>query len=136
MIEFIKIYNKDKRYVKMINSTNNGFILAFLSSDVLEEFKILLENSNKNNREIYLIWNMKFKKDNFILYKNCKFDFNSVLLDNSIDVYSYVKVTCSDTSFYKEKLKNNYKTKTNIVYKDINLLNRLIKINELNLTNY
>lgn len=139
MKRFLKLYQKDKEYIKMINQSDTGFELVVLSNKFIDEFIEMINSCNENGDEIHIVWQMKFKKQNFVLYKNCVF---SEPIDNfnpftkSPTPYGKkFKVTCSSTAFYSEdkKFKNQKVIKTTSKYKDATLLQRMLKIGELNL---
>ena len=137
MKRFLKFYQKDKQYIKMINATEKSFELIIINSDKI--FKELLEVINtceEKGDEISIVWQMKHKPFNFIVYKNCIF---SAPMDNflpsSTDTYGKkIKVTCSGTSFYSDSYlyKNQKIKKSNDKYKDAFLLTRMLKLSELN----
>jgi len=138
MKRFLKVYNEDrngygKPSIKMINQSIKGFELVILSNDVLSEI-----NSYDKNDDIYIIWQMKFKPYNYTLYRNCKFSepVNNFHPKSPTKVFGKkIKVTCGDTSFYSNSLlyKNQNVKSTNEKYKDGKLLERMLKIGELNL---
>lgn len=134
MKRFLKFYTKDKAHVKMINSTEKGFELVILSTSVLNKLLEIIYNSEEKNDTIDVVWQMKFKRDNFMVYKNCTFS-------NPTDNYNMnkltgkkIKVTCDSINFFSKswlyKDKNVKKSKSK--YKDAALLDRMLKIEELN----
>lgn len=160
MKRFLKINDNDKEFVKMTNQTNKGFVLVILSDKLIKEYVELINSCEKNHDEIYLVWQMKFKKGNYILYRNCKF---SQPIDNVFVQPVWFKkpqtvfgkkfnVTCSGVSYYsKDNLYINDpvinpdrsrryrypkpKTETNgQKYNNIFLLERLLKLGEINKT--
>jgi hypothetical protein len=134
-MQFIKFYHSDKQFVKMINSIGNGFELV-VSDVVLKELLEKISKCEENNEKIYIVWQMKFKKTNFILYKNCVF---STPINNSyktrdgiLKESKKIKVTYSSRDFYSESLNTNmFVKKTKEKYKDPLLLRRMLKINEI-----
>lgn len=149
MERLLKIYNKDKEYVKMINQSHTGFELIINSESVFKEIIEKLYLWEKEEDTINIVWQMKFKKANFIVYKKCKF---SDPMDNKsyqgvIDLFPLtniaktnfskkIKVSCESTSFYTEspyfknkKVKKSYGLLT---FKDGKFLDRIIKIDNLN----
>lgn len=143
MKRFLKLYQKDKEYIKMINQSDKGFELIVLSNKFVKEFMEMINTCNENGDEIYIVWQMKFKRQNFVLYKNCVFsspvdNFNPFAKTHQEKITPYGKkftVTCSGTAFYSEdkKFKNQAVLKTTSKYKDATLLQRMLKIGELNL---
>jgi hypothetical protein len=152
MKRFIKFYQKDKNIVKMINQSEKGFELIILSDEFLKK---LLESINECREEdtIDIIWQMKYKLENFIHYRNCTF---SEPIDNLAPktnnffllrqkgfspmnedklMGKRIKVSCNNVSFYtsSEHFKNKPIKKTLNIYKDSILLKRMLKIGEINL---
>jgi len=122
----------------MINSiSDKEFELAFLSNEILNEFLEVINTCEENGDTINIVWQMKFKSLNYILYRNCIF---STPLENRHPVHTKkilgkkIKIKCDSKSLYSDDGfgdLTNSKTK----YKDGKLLNRMLKINELNLIN-
>ena len=145
MKRFLTFYQKDKQNIKMINQTDKGFELVFTSDDLLKNFLEKINTSEEQKDNISIVWQMKFKKQNFIVYKNCVF---SAPMDNYRPVFNYytntkietvlsgkkIKVVCSGTSYYSDSFlyKDRMVKKTKSKYKDASLLTRMIKISELN----
>ena len=79
---------------------------------------------------------MKFKKTNFILYRNCFFSdpVNSFFIRDGIkQENNKIKVTYSSRDFYSDSSNiNMFVKKTKEKYKDSFILNRMLKIDELN----
>ena len=139
MKRFLKIYRKDKEDIKMINQSEKGFELVILSDKLIKEFTEMINICRINGDQIYIVWQMKFKRENFILYRNCIFsdpidNFNPFTKPQKLFGKKF-KVTCSGTMFYSESklFKNQIVKKTNLKYKDATLLERMLKIGELNL---
>lgn len=153
MKRFLKFYQADKENIKMINQTNTGFELVVLSDTMLKELLEVINTCEEQNDELAIVWQMKFKKDNYILYKNCTFSapmdnfhtprkanrwgqVNGVGVTESPKMLGKkLKVTCSGTTFYSDSAiyKNQGIKNTKDKYKDATLLNRMLKIGELNL---
>lgn len=122
----------------MLNASDKGFELAILSDVVMKELLETINDCKEENRDIYMVWQMKFKHENFILYKNCRF---SDPIDNyhpsdSTKLFGQkLKVTCDGAGFYSESriYKDREVRMTDSKYKDANLLTRMLKIGELNL---
>lgn len=149
MKRFLKFNEKDKQFVKMINQTDNSFELVIISDKLLKEFLEVVNTCEEQGDVISVVWQMKFKRNNYVLYKNCQF---STPMDNEFSRWGEkskpygkkLKVTCSGTSFYsyEQMYKNKQvlnsrgyfrKNQNGPVYKDGNLLERMLKISELNL---
>ena len=102
----------------------------------------MINTCNDYGDQIYIVWQMKFKRKNFILYRNCVFtapvdNFNPFAKTPQEKITPYgkrFKVTCSGTQFYSEdkQIKKSVR-KTTSKYKDATLLERMLKIGELNL---
>jgi len=107
MKRFLKIYKKDKENIKIINQTESGFELAFLSNDILLEFLEVINTCEEQNDNLYLVWQMKFKPSNYILYKNCTF---STPMENRHPEHTKkilgkkLQVKCDSVSFYSDSL--------------------------------
>ena len=146
MKRFIRFSQKDKKYVKMINASEKGFELVILSDDILNKILETINSCEEQGDELYIVWQMKHKTDNFILYHNCNF---SSPMDNVIPSRAYIlqrrseeepnngkklKVSCGGSSFYSESelYKNRTTRKSKTQYKDAMLLERMLKISELN----
>lgn len=138
MKRFLTFYQKDKEIFKMINQTETGFELVVLCEDRLNE----LLHTIKNSESVSIVWQMKFKPENFVLYNDCKFSepMENVLPKRSLipsdKAGKKIKVECKSTSYYS----NSYLYKDSFVnrnrkpvYKDGKLLDRMLKINTLNL---
>jgi len=142
MKRFITFNKKDKRFIKMINQTEKGFELVILSDSVIKELLETINNCEEKNDEIYIVWQMKFKQTNFILYKKCTFsspidNFNSskrTMEEKTTLCGKKIKVSCSGNSFYTNSYmyKNKEVKKTKVRYQDSNALIRMLKISELN----
>ena len=155
MKRFIKFYQKDKQYVKMVNQSEKGFELIILSEEFLKNFLESINDCEEKGDEIDIVWQMKYKIENFIHYRNCTF---SAPMDNFAPKTNNlfllrkgtfspmnedkllgrkIRVTCDNVSFYtdSELFKNrslNKKIK-NTFYKDSIMLKRMLKIGEINL---
>lgn len=142
MRRFIKFYQKDKPYFKMINQSEKGFELIILSNTKVKEMLELLHTCEERGDDISIVWQMKFKQDNFVMYKNCVF---SAPMDNvnpfaksEEDNGKRFKVTCEDTTYYTDvdQFKNRNVNRINKSmekkYKDATLMLRMLKISELN----
>lgn len=139
MKKFIEITKKEKDNFKMINQSENGFDLVITSDNALKYIQTLINLANKQNDQICIVWQMKFKLQNHIVYKDCVF---SSPVDNYfMDPYKKVRVRlgkkisvkCSGKSYYSSSFmyKNRKVNKTNQIYKDSTLLERILKIGEL-----
>ena len=140
MKRFLKFYQADKQFVKMINSTEKGFELVINSDSYLKKLLQEINDCEKQNDGINVVWQMKFKKENFILYKNCIFSEpmdNSYIKMGQLQKSKKLKVTCSEISFYSESAmyKDRQVKKAKEKYKDAMLLNRMLKIDQLELKN-
>lgn len=147
MKRFIKFYNTDKENFKMNKQTEKGFELIILSDKKLKEFIELIHMYEEQGDEVYIMWQMKFKPGNYALYKNCKF---SDPMDNMFAEPEYIflgkkksepkligkkfKVSCSGVNYYSSSIKNNIYSRDPMSnkYKDYQLLDRMLKIGELN----
>lgn len=137
MKRFIKFYQKDKQNIKMINQSEKGFELAILSEDILKTLLETINDCEEKGDDVDIVWQMKYKPQNYILYKKCTFSapIDNIMPRNEIKmVGKKIKVTCSGTSYYSESFlfKNRTIKKTKNTYKDAILLERLLKIGELN----
>lgn len=139
MKRFLRFYNKDKQNVKMINQTENGFELVILSDIHLKEILEYIHESEEVGDSIDVIWQMKFKRENFKQYKACSFSApmdNFHPTDKNVPLGKKIKITCDGTGYYtdSEMLKNrsSRSNRSKILYKDMTLLTRMLKISELN----
>ena len=148
MKRFIKFYHKDKDKIKMINQSDKGFELAILSESLLKSLLETINDCEERGDEVDIVWQMKHKALNYIVYKKCTFSapmdnvipekvihsFNTFNLKNSTIIGKKIKVTCSDTTYYSDSFlfKNRTIKKTKNKYKDGMLLERMLKIGELN----
>jgi len=138
MKRFIKIGLQDKTNIKMINQSENGFELVVISDNTSNNLNRLIKSCKENNDDICIVWQMKFKIGNYILYKNCIF---SDPVDNYFTDYKKVSkllgkkysVKCSGTMYYSDSYlyKNRIVKKSQHTYKDSTLLERMLKIGEL-----
>lgn len=148
MKRFLKFYARDKQNVKMINQSEKGFELIILSDKLINEFMETVHTCEENKDDIAIVWQMKFKRENYILYKNCIIsppmeNFNPFArgADKEKPYGKKFKVTCSGTSYYTElkpkMVFNPYSrrsaTPQNVKFNDIIQLERMLKIGELNL---
>ena len=148
MKRFIKFYHKDKDNIKMINQSDKGFELAILSDSLLNSLLETINDCEEKGDDVAIVWQMKHKQQNYIVYKNCTF---SAPMDNVVPerVNSYInrfriksipnvgkkiKVTCSDVSYYSDSYlyKNRTIKKSKNSYKDAMLLERMLKLGQLN----
>ena len=152
MKKFLKFYSKDKKFIKMVNQKSTGFELVILSDELLNDILNFINTCEENDDTVGIIWQMKFKNKNFIHYKKCTFSapiinyFTKRGEKESKPYGKKIKISCSDSGFYSED--DNYKD--NIVhnpsrykymskkvggpkYKDGKLLNRMLKINNLDI---
>jgi hypothetical protein len=135
MKRFINFYQKDRQFIKMINQSNKGFELIFIDNKTFKNFLELINKYENNNDEIYIIWQMKFKLKNYILYNKCTF---SEPIDNYFKdklCGKKIEVKCSESSINTDSdiYKNTINRKTKEKYNDAILLHRMLKINQLNL---
>jgi hypothetical protein len=154
MKRYLKFYDKDKQFVKMSNQSEKGFDLIILSDDILKQIIETINNCEENGDTLNVVWQMKFKLKNLVLYKDCTF---SAPIDNiykkrgDITPKSYgkkIKVKCSGSEFYSEDeayIDNNVLNPKNyfwskipkvtkyIKYKNGKQFNRKLKINNLHL---
>ena len=144
MKRFIKFYHKDKDNIKMINQSDKGFELAILSDALLKSLLETINDCEEKGDEVAIVWQMKHKQQNYIVYKNCTFSapMNNIVPErvsygfkkNDINVCKKIKITCSDTSYYSDSylFKNKNIKKTKNTYKDGMLLERMLKLGQLN----
>jgi hypothetical protein len=111
MKRYLKFYDKDKQFVKMSNQSEKGFDLIILSDDILKQIIETINNCEENGDTLNVVWQMKFKLKNLVLYKDCTF---SAPIDNiykkrgDITPKSYgkkIKVKC--TKMFKKYFKVN-----------------------------
>lgn len=138
MKHFLRIKRADKKNIKMINQTESGFCLVITSDNVLNDILNKI-NSYNNNDEIDIVWQMKFKNDNYIIYKKCIFsnpEINYFTQRGKMPVVlgKRIKVSCSGVQYYSNSFayKNHNVKNTKHIYKDAHLLERMLKISELN----
>jgi len=142
MKKFITINQKDKDIFKMVNQTEKGFDLIITSSTELESF---LDNINFNEDEIYIVWQQKFRSENYTLYKKCILSKPEINYIKTPGVFSMnkkcgskINVSCSGISYFtsnKTFINKRVRYSTHS-FKDSNLLIRMLKIGELNSTEY
>jgi len=144
MKRFIKFYHKDKENIKMINQSDKGFELVILSNSLLNGLLESINECEEKGHEVDIVWQMKHKTQNYIVYKDCTFSApmdniitSAVILNRlrkNILTGKKIKVTCSGTSYYSDSFiyKNRAIKKTKNTYKDAMLLERMIKLGELN----
>jgi len=144
MKRFLKFYHKDKQFVKMTNQSEKGFELIILSDKILNEFLELVNNCEEQGDELFIVWQMKFKRQNYTLYKNCTVsapmnNFNPFARTTEDKAKPYgkkFKVICSGSTNYGEVENLSLRVQRNqkyAKYKDVKLLIRMLKIGELNL---
>lgn len=134
MKQFLRIYNKDKKVIRMVNQSDKGFDLIILIDYKLKEFLEIINYCETNEDSLNILWQMKFKPENFVLYKNCVF---SAPMDNFLKnepCGKKITVTCDSASFYTDSSMNkDRKVKfVNSTYQDMSSLTRLLKLTELN----
>lgn len=137
MKRFLRFYNKDKQFVKMINQTENGFELIILSDKLMNEILETIHYCELDNDVIDIVWQMKFKPDNYKQYKLCTFSApmdNFHPSDKVNPLGKKFKVKCEETEYYTDSImfKNRMTKKSKIMYKDMSLFIRQVKISELN----
>lgn len=158
-MKFLKFNEEDKRFVKMINSKHYSFELI-ISEEILHDILEQIEQYKNKNEDINIAWQMKFKNQNFIHYKNCIFsepiDFeipkntyfkqnNRLVNSNNLKNLKFkkIKVSFSSMDYYSNSIKYKNKIVGNITmrlkqsknlsrYKDGILLERVMKISNLN----
>lgn len=158
-MKFLKFNEEDKRFVKMINSKHYSFELI-ISEEILHDILEQIEQYKNKNEDINISWQMKFKNENFIHYKNCIFsepiDFeipkntyfkqnNRLVNSNNLKNLKFkkIKVSFSSMDYYTNSIKYKNKIVGNITmrlkqsknlsrYKDGILLERVMKISNLN----
>lgn len=146
MKRFIKIFQKQKEYVKMTNQTNFGFDLIILDDDILNEFLEIVNKYEENSDEINLVWQFKFKRDNYSVYKDCIFSTPQVNYyggrtnKKPRPFGKIISVTCKGKSDYSYSSNldtytayNPFADRKSKKYKDGKLLSRMLKIHELNM---
>lgn len=160
MKKFLRINKKDKEFVKMINQSPKGFELVILEPKILDEIMKTISLCKEKGDSIDMVWQMKFKSNNFILYKDCEF-FEPVdnYFKQPVRKWGFyklddepaklcgkkIKVKCSGVSYYSHlnEFKNRlvhltYRStklsdaEMRAKYKDAKLLDRMLKIGELN----
>lgn len=80
MKRFLTFNTAEKKVIKMTNQSDKGFDLIALTNELIKK---IIETKNlceANGDELYIVWQMKFKTKNYILYRNCKL---SDPIDNS-----------------------------------------------------
>jgi hypothetical protein len=146
MKKFLKIYNKDRNIFKMINPSEKGFELIILNDALFKEYLSIL--NFHGDKGVNVLWQMKFKEHSYALYKNCKF---SDPMDNfyaeptnrffglqyniksGTDLKPFgkkFKVTCDCVEYYSNSVRKPAVAKNK--FKDFLLLERMLKIDELN----
>lgn len=150
MKKFLKIYNKDRHIFKMINPSEKGFELIILDDTLFKEYLKILNFHGDNG--VNVLMQMKFKEHSYALYKNCKFsdpmdNFYAEPIkeaNNSFFGLPYkiktstdlkllgkkFKVTCDSVEYYSRSIKKPAVAKNK--FKDFLLLERMLKIDELN----
>ena len=139
MKQFLRIKKSDKKFVKMINQTEKGFELVITSDSLLNDFIKKINSYKENNDDVDIVWQMKFKHDNYVAYKNCVFsepevNYFSQKGRDTVILGKKIKVSCSNVQYYSNSFiyKNSIVKKTKHTYKDAHLLERMLKICELN----
>jgi len=133
MKKFIKIFFKDKRTFKMINQTNNSFDLI-----VLDDFYSFINKLKSfDDDQIYVIWQMKFKRDSFMIFTDCVFNepidnLNTLDKRNPFIQGKRFHVTCRSVQYYSDFYENKNVPFTKSKFKPKKLIDRLLKISELN----
>ena len=126
----------------MINQSEKGFELVILSDKHIKEFLEVMNDCDENSDEINIVWQMKFKNENFILYHKCKVSdpmnnynpFAKTPEEKATPYGKKFKVTCESTSYYStSRMYKNQKVRmSKTKYKDGALLERMLKISQLN----
>jgi len=113
MKRFLTFNTKEKKFIKMAKQSDKGFYLVALTDNLIKKLMETKRICEENNDELYIVWQMKFKPQNYILYRTCK------LSDPVDDIYKQpvsvgyqmkteivqgkkFKVTCSGSSFYSK----------------------------------
>ena len=155
MKQFLKFYKEDKQNFKIINQSGTGFELVILSDKSFKEFIEKVHSFESNNDTIDIMWQMKFKPTNFVLYKNCTFSdpMDNYFKDNlcgkkiiikcdSGSYYSYSEYFINKKARprmydYRARLRNEkkkwYEKQECATYNNGLLLERMLKISQLNL---
>ena len=135
MKKFIRVFAKDKQTIKMINQTNAGFDLIILDLKDFEIFKKRLE-SYTDEDQISIVWQMKHKRDTFTMYVDCSFGVAEDNMNSTLKVPAIqgkrLHVTCKAVQYYSERQENYKVPFTKEKYKSKKLLDRMLKIAELN----
>jgi len=143
MKRFIKINHVDKENIKMINQTETGFDLAILSDDVLKKLLETINFYEEKGDDIYIVWQMKHKFKNFVVYKNCKFSsptdnfFNrkgsNPFYRKPILFGKRISIKCEGNSIYGNSYSSFVSFGSKQKFKDGKLLERMLKIGNLDL---
>jgi hypothetical protein len=133
MKRFLRLNRTEKQYIKMINQSERGFELA-ISENYFQKLMNFINKCEEKNYDISIVWQMKFKPENYILYRNCIF---LEPHDNNKNYQTFgkkIKVKCSRIDFFTK----SYIHKGTVVkkcpkhkYNDYLLLDRVLKISEL-----
>lgn len=157
MKRYIIIENKEKEFVKMINHKDTSFELVFLSDEFLTKTLEFINSTEESGDDICIAWQTKFNKQNFVEYTNCTFSTPINYIFEKVTKHSYrwsipdktpikckkIIVKCSNSTLYTndEKIKNKSIVlkqpwiKGMETYKDGKILNRRMKIIQLNSKN-
>ena len=124
----------------MINQSENGFDLVVTSEKALANLQRLIDTAKNQQYELCIVWQMKFKLENHIVYKDCIFSEpvdNYFTNDRKVKVRlgKKISVKCSGKTYYSSSFmyRNRKVNKTNQIYKDSTLLERMLKIGELDI---
>jgi hypothetical protein len=132
MKNFLIFFNNDKDNVKMINRTDKNFELIIDDNIVLKQ---VIEKINNKTGKIDVVWQMKHKLSNIMLFKNCIF---SEPIDNSFNgkIGKKIKVTFDSIKYYSDsELYIGKKIpKSNSIYKNSIQLIRMLKLYNIKLS--
>ena len=135
MKKFIKIFKQDKDQFKMVNQTTRGFELIILSYDTYKHFVEKLDSFSSEDK-LFLAWQMKHKRDHYLLYRNCVFTNprQNTNTKGQIEGMRFT-VTCTDIQYFADNVELRGRKAVPFVkgemYKDAKLLHRMIKISTL-----
>jgi hypothetical protein len=138
MKKFLIFYKKDKNNVKMINRADKSFELVITDDIILNQILEKIEDCEKNKYRLDIVWQMKHKSNNIMLYKNCKF---STPIDNFFGKFGEqpklcgkkIKIVCDSIQYFSDSTLyiNQNIPKSNAKYKNSLQLIRMLKLYEL-----
>lgn len=135
---FIKLFRSEKENYKMINQSENGFVLIIVDIAAFNEFMGKL-NSFSSDDQIFLAWQWKHKTDSCTLYRECVFSAPEVnynvkrgTTDDKFAQGMRFNVTCKDAQYFSYTKENKaVPFKKEFRFKSGLLLDRMLKISEL-----